>query len=253
MAAVGKAATKYNEVSGWEYMVGKRLVDQIDIKEGYNVLDIGCATGELTAYLASKVGVTGKVLGFDPDEQRIAVAREQFKDIPNLDFFIGSITDISSECLFDVVFSSHVFHYIEEEDFVSGLTKIRSQLMNPGASLVFQTLIDEPLILSMAELLPENRSKEFKGSLLLRGGEDYERLMKLAGFEEVHWEHVPSSFVYDSKEDYFAALYSTFGGLIDVSLVAEEKLNKLEWKYSETGGVIVEDLALVVFVKKETI
>ena len=34
------------------------------------ILDLGCGTGELSAYLAEPVGPEGKVIGVDPDKER---------------------------------------------------------------------------------------------------------------------------------------------------------------------------------------
>ena len=36
-------------------------------KAGDTILDLGCGTGELSAYLAELVGAEGKVIGVDPD------------------------------------------------------------------------------------------------------------------------------------------------------------------------------------------
>ena len=40
------------------------------------ILDLGCGTGELSAYLAEPVGPEGKVMGVDPDKERIEMARQ---------------------------------------------------------------------------------------------------------------------------------------------------------------------------------
>ena len=40
------------------------------------ILDLGCCTGELSAYLAEPVGPEGKVIGVDPDKERIEMARQ---------------------------------------------------------------------------------------------------------------------------------------------------------------------------------
>ena len=40
-------------------------------KAGDVILDLGCGTGELSAYLAELVGPRGKVIGVDPDKERV--------------------------------------------------------------------------------------------------------------------------------------------------------------------------------------
>ena len=37
---------------------------------GHAILDLGCGTGELSAYLAGLVGPEGKVIGVDPNSAR---------------------------------------------------------------------------------------------------------------------------------------------------------------------------------------
>lgn len=50
-------------------------MNQIQIKLKETVLDLGCGTGELTDHAATLVGPHGKVIGIDPDVERIHLAR----------------------------------------------------------------------------------------------------------------------------------------------------------------------------------
>ena len=45
---------------------------------GDTILDLGCGTGELSAYLAELVGREGKVVAVDPDKERILLAQQSF-------------------------------------------------------------------------------------------------------------------------------------------------------------------------------
>ena len=58
-------------------------------KAGDTILDLGCGTGELSAYLAELVGAEGKVIGVDPDKERIQLARETHHQVKNLSFLDG--------------------------------------------------------------------------------------------------------------------------------------------------------------------
>ena len=46
----------------------EKLLDRAQIEEGMRVLDIGCATGEVTQLIAKRVGANGEVVGVDVNE-----------------------------------------------------------------------------------------------------------------------------------------------------------------------------------------
>ena len=65
------AAEGYKQAS---FSVQKRIGEdfiQIDVcpQVGDVILDLGCGTGELSAYLAELVGAEGKVIAVDPDKE----------------------------------------------------------------------------------------------------------------------------------------------------------------------------------------
>ena len=53
----------YNLLSGPQRVVGLPVVRELDPKPGEWILDMGCGTGDLAAYIASLVGPTGHVIG----------------------------------------------------------------------------------------------------------------------------------------------------------------------------------------------
>ena len=86
------AAEGYQQASLSEQKVDGEDFIQTDVcpKAGDVILDLGCGTGELSAYLAELVGPRGKVIGVDPDKERIRVAKESHSQIENLSFTEGS-------------------------------------------------------------------------------------------------------------------------------------------------------------------
>lgn len=84
---------------------------------GDAILDLGCGTGELSAYLAELVGPKGKVIGVDPDKERIQLARRTHTEVKNLSFVEGNASnflEIVPEA-FDIVFSNYVLHWIPDK------------------------------------------------------------------------------------------------------------------------------------------
>jgi SAM-dependent methyltransferase len=56
---------------------GPRTAEAAAIELGQYVLDVGCGTGALACAAAERVGPKGRVVGLDPNEQMLAVARRK--------------------------------------------------------------------------------------------------------------------------------------------------------------------------------
>jgi SAM-dependent methyltransferase len=55
----------------------RRIVDLLDLREGFHLLDVGCGTGSFTREAAALVGSTGRVVGVDLSPALIGVARQR--------------------------------------------------------------------------------------------------------------------------------------------------------------------------------
>jgi ubiquinone/menaquinone biosynthesis C-methylase UbiE len=76
-----------------------------------DILDLGCGTGQLAARLAQRVA-RGTVLGVDPAEEMVRVARRHHRHRKNLRFEVGSSDAIPADAgAFDVVASTISFHH----------------------------------------------------------------------------------------------------------------------------------------------
>jgi len=109
-------AEQYERVSlERQYQGGRSLVQELDIRGGDSVLDIGAGTGLLAEYVAELVGPSGLVIGIDPLPLRIEIAKRRAH--PNLSFRVGNAYDLSefSEDQFDVVYMNAVFHWLPEK------------------------------------------------------------------------------------------------------------------------------------------
>ncbi len=98
----------------------RQMVDNLDLKPGNNVLDLGCGPGLWTILMAEKVKPDGKVIGvdFSPDLINFAIERlekEPLKDI--IEFHESDFYNIPFENdMFDLVFFGNCFAYVTGHD-----------------------------------------------------------------------------------------------------------------------------------------
>lgn len=84
----------------------------LDFRPGQDLLEVGCGTGSLTAWLAERLA-PGRVTAIDFSPEMIA--RAQAKNI-DADFVIAdACTDDLSAERFDVVFCFHVFPHLRDQ------------------------------------------------------------------------------------------------------------------------------------------
>lgn len=80
-----QAAKGYQQASAtMQRSWGRKLIENVQPRLGNVILDLGCGTGELSAYLAELVGRDGKVVAVDPDTARVKLAQKTHGGISNL-------------------------------------------------------------------------------------------------------------------------------------------------------------------------
>ena len=94
---------------------GLNLIKLLCPHKGSMVLDLGCGTGYLAYKLAECIGPGGKVVGVDPDIERLKVAKENYGTLSNVVFLEGR-TDVFPEDQYDVVFSNYVLHWVKDKE-----------------------------------------------------------------------------------------------------------------------------------------
>jgi arsenite methyltransferase len=111
-------ARAYEQFGVIQFNHGKLLLQPLALKPGEHVLDIGTGTGRLAELAAQLVGPDGHVVGIDPLESRIEIAR--LRQSANLSFDTGRAEDLSrfAEATFDVVYLNSVFHWVADKTSV---------------------------------------------------------------------------------------------------------------------------------------
>ena len=92
------------------------LLDQLGDLTGMRCLDAGCGGGDVTRELARRVGPSGRVLGVDFDETKIALAQDEAKvhGVTNVEFRCARIGGDDIEGAFDFVYSRFLLTHLTD-------------------------------------------------------------------------------------------------------------------------------------------
>lgn len=110
------------------------LIDQANIGAGQRILDMGCGTGTL-AVLLKQQSADVEVVGLDPDPKALRRAKNKAARAGvSLQIDQGFADELPYEkSSFDRVFSSFMFHHLEEQDREKTLVEV-SRVLKPGGS-----------------------------------------------------------------------------------------------------------------------
>lgn len=154
--------------------------------EGCRVLDLGCGSGRDTYLAAQLVGPEGKVIGVEPNVERLAVAEKyldqemkQFGyDKANVEFIQGYPEDLSAieDDSIDVVISNCVFNMSPDKKAV--MTEIM-RVLKEGGEFYFTDVFSDRRIPEKLAGDSTWRAARLGGALYI---EDFRRLAQSVGF-----------------------------------------------------------------------
>ena len=223
------AALGYKQISRSVQEVDGQMFIETDVcpQAGDAILDLGCGTGDLSAYLADLVGPEGKVVAVDPDKERILLAQQSFGEVKNLSFVEGSASNfpgIGSES-YDIIFSNHVIHWILDKHEV-----FRNMFgsLKRGGKIAIQYIghLYSFEISAFKILNPENAERIFD---MYRCEEraKIEEYCSAAGFQSINsYDTSCTQLAFESIESLLNWLWSTVHGVFDLKLVTEERLQR---------------------------
>ena len=233
------------------------LDNAVKLASGDRVLDFGCGTGNWLIDLARRVGSSGFVVGVDPDEDRIAIAKSRLNDHAhaNIQVHRGSIDETAKFAPYDVVIANHVIHWIPREEQEKILKGIYGQLKAGGKFGFTTARVLMGYVRDVSAIQYKNSYDDFLTAVgwALRPLSDWEKLLKNAGFEIVHGVEEERGFLLPNYEAFLTWWEATCLGCFSAAHVIEDRvgdyerlLKKYGWKKDEPinpSAILIEVIA----------
>ena len=236
-----KMAEGYQQNSRWQRNGGKRFVqNEVEPYLSNDILDLGCGTGELSAYLAKLAGPKGRVLAVDPDKERIRVAKESYREVENLTFVVGSTSSFPGLGLetYNVIFSNFVLHWIKNiEDKKKAFENMFRSLKPTGKIFVrYGDRMPTHFDRVFRELNPENLDclmsiNQFEPRPVI------EQIRLAAGFRVLNsFDEKFEDRVFENGESLCLFFWATTNGVFDPQFVTEDRMERFCARYSSRGN-----------------
>jgi ubiquinone/menaquinone biosynthesis C-methylase UbiE len=125
----------------------QKVIERSGIKEGMQVLEIGCGSGAFSTFVARAVGASGKVFALDTEPKMLAqvkakLARPENQDIKNIELVNKSAYELPfPDDSLDAVYMVTVFQEIPDRNRALGGIK---RVLKPGGFLGITELFPDP-------------------------------------------------------------------------------------------------------------
>jgi trans-aconitate 2-methyltransferase len=195
-------AADYASHSSAQRAWARELIDKLKLRGHEDVLDLGCGSGDVTAWLAETVP-RGAVTGIDSSADMIALAKRNFPPdkYPHLNFRQLDVRNLDYQESFDIVFSNAVLHWIHDhQPVLDGI----SRSLRPGGKTLLQmggrgNAADMVAIMNI--LIQEDSWKsyfrEFTFPYAFYAPAEYRSWLAAAGLEAERVELIPKDMSHD--------------------------------------------------------
>jgi len=123
----------YHKHHAPQLATANKLLEDVLIPKDATILDVGCGTGDITAYLAS-LAPFGTTLGVDASEDMIYFAQNTYFSNPNLFFKQLDARNLSLKGYqFDYVFSLNCLHWIDD---IPTVIRGIAHILKPGGYFI---------------------------------------------------------------------------------------------------------------------
>ncbi len=229
--------------------IAKRMIQLIDLRPGWRVMDAGTGTGLVALLGAARVGKTGKMMGVDAAEKMLELARrkaEQF-GFTQCEFRVGDLEALDfPDAQFNAVLSQFALHHTDAAKVMREFARV----LLPGGTLVVHEWainaetpnVDTPHKV-VVDILSKYRTADAGGALALARAQSQRaynfrvkvateagmsELAKSAGFSDAQVQadaHQLRLANVDAFIDYAAAAPLVFAELAALSPESREKFH----------------------------
>ena len=239
-------ADQYSIVCQVQKEDGLKMIDLVRPKVNSTVLDLGCGTGNLTSILAERVGPGGKVIGVDPDKERLHVAREKYR-ASNLSFLEGSSEDFPED-KYDIVFSNYVLHWIVDKEKL--FKKVHQNLKHRGCFAFTAILELPPLLGQLCDLMGPDRSNRYYNSVYFAPLEFYDKMANQYGFSvEVKADDMSRVVPYPNIDSLMKWWFASTRGIFDRTLIDPVTLDSFIKPFGDNPVQYVVVITTFIFTK----
>ena len=218
------SANAYHNISDMQHEDAFKLLEILSPQPNGSILDLGCGTGRLSKVLSER-GNGGKVVGVDPDEDRIKIAIAEGKDYNNLQLMVGS-DQTFPEDQYDMVVATDVIHWIKDKE--ATFKRVYDNL-KPGGKFGFTTFhgnATPDLLVEIAQLCGPAAYDAVTNSILFETGEYFNDLAKSTGFNVSLLDIRDRKKTFSSLNAFIDFFYAIFSGNFDRTSPALDDIKK---------------------------
>ncbi len=148
--------------------IAKRMMQLIDLRPGWQVLDAGCGTGLIALLGAARVTKSGKIVGVDGSEKMLEIARHKAAQFgfTQCEFRAGNLEALDfPDAQFNAVLSQFALHHTDPAKAMREFARV----LLPGSMLVVHEWADTADTPNkvMFDILSKYRAADAGGALAL--------------------------------------------------------------------------------------